>query len=223
MFSFDDVDSRSSGGFIQKAATVTAVTISGLASFQFFATYSGALLAGLVPPAFLSIAAGLIGLIVCEGSCLYWQWSLQNDADSKAQLAIAQAGYIVSLIVSVTITCLYFLLTSALVAPYLADIAHIIDAFAALTLVGIIGFQFVAKVQYSHVATQAAKAAQDAQIRALQHDAAYHVRQQSTRADLQNSLAELQKALPEYSRRRGGESAGQFIKERYGNGTGPKG
>lgn len=223
VFNLDDsLESRASGGFIQKAATIVAVSISGLASFQFFATYSGGLLAGIVPAQFLSIAAGLIGVVMCEAACLYWQWSVQHDADSKSQLQIAQAGYWLSLTISVVITVLYFALTSSLVAPYLQDVQHIIDAFAAVTLVAAIGAQFTLKISYGAAATQAAKALQDAQIRALQGEAAYVVRQQSTKADLQNSLAELQRVLPDVSRARGAQTAGEFISQRYGvNGANP--
>ena len=215
MFS-NDLEEKNSGGFVQTAATVTAVIISALASLQFFATYSGGLLAGIVPADFLSVAAGLLGVIMLEGSTLYWQYSVQHDADSKQQLSIARAGYMVSLIVSVTVTALYFLLTSSLIAPYVAEVQHIINAFAALVLVGIVSFQFVAKVQYSHAATKASQAQHDASLRALHNAADFKVKDASTRADLENALAELQKQLPEMSKQRGAAGAQQFIKERYG-------
>ena len=63
---FSDFNEHRSGGYLQTAATVIAVAISALASFQFFATYSGALLAGLVPDEFLAIAAGLIGGLIAQ-------------------------------------------------------------------------------------------------------------------------------------------------------------
>lgn len=211
-----DLDKRESGGFVQRAATITAVIISALASFQFFATYSGALLAGLVPGQFLSIAAGFLGVIMLEGSTLYWQWSIQHDADSNSQLTIGRAGYTVSLIVSVVVTGIYFLLTSSLVAPYIGDVIHLINGFAALTLVGIISFQFVAKVSYDHAATAATKAQQDASIRALHNSAEHTIRDASTRADLQNALAELDRQLPDVSKRRGVAGAQSFIAKRYG-------
>lgn len=218
MFS-QDLEQKESGGFFQTAATVTAVIISALASFQFFATYSGGLLAGIVPADFLSVAAGLLGVVMLEGSTLYWQYSVQHDADSKQQLSIARAGYMVSLIVSVMVTALYFLLTSSLIAPYVAEVQHIINAFAALVLVRIVSFQFVAKVQYSHAATKASQAQHDASLRALHNAADFKVKDASTRADLENALAELQKQLPEMSKQRGAAGAQQFIKERYGNPT----
>ena len=82
MFNFNEgLSNKRSGGFVQKAATVLAVAISGLASFQFFSSYSGALLAGLVPTEFLSIAAGLIGVFMLEGGTLL----LATTASSRTQ------------------------------------------------------------------------------------------------------------------------------------------
>jgi len=211
-----DLEQKESGGFIQKAATITAVFISALASFQFFATYSGGLLVGIVPAEFLSIAAGILGIVMLEGATMYWQYSVQNDADSKKQLDIAKAGYMVSLIISVTVTALYFMLTSSLIAPYVGQIMHIVNAFAALVLVGIVSFQFVAKTSYNHEATKASQAKHDASLRALHNAATFQILDASTRADLENALAEMQKRLPEVSRKRGIEGAGQFINERYG-------
>jgi len=218
MFSHD-LEQKNSGGFIQTAATVLAVIISALASYQFFATYSGALLAGLVPAQFLSVAAGLLGVVMLELATLYWQYSIQHDSDSQAQLAIARSGYTVSLVASVTVTALYFLLTSSLVAPYVAQVQHLINAFAALVLVGIVSFQFVAKVQYSHVATKASQAQQEAQLRALHNSAEFSIKEASTRSDLENALAALQEALPAASKKRGADGAKSFIAARYGNGV----
>jgi len=216
MFNLEDLENKRSGGFVQTAATVLAVFISALASFQFFTTYSGALLAGLVPETFLSVTAGLLGVIMLEGATLYWQYSVQEDADSRQQLSIARTGYTVSLITSVTVTALYFLLTSSLVAPYVQEVQHIVNAFAALVLVGIVSFQFTAKVQYGHAATKATKAQQDAQLRALHNSAEFSVKDAATRADLEAALATLNQALPEASRKRGYEGAAQFIASRYG-------
>ena len=216
MFNFTDLEERQSGGFLKTAATVLAVGISGLASFQFFAQFSGALLAGLLPAEFLSVGAGLICLAMLEGGTLFWQRSVQEDADSQQQLLIARAGYTVSLIASVTITCLFFLLSSSLVAPYLADVAHIVNAFAAFVLVAIISFQFTAIVSYNSAATKASAAQQEAKLRALHNSAEFSVKDASTRADLEHALAELQKALPEASRQRGTEGAQNFIAKRYG-------
>ena len=218
MFS-QDLEEKNSGGFVQTAATVIAVAISALASFQFFATYSGGLLAGIVPAEFLSIAAGLLGVIMLEGATMFWQHSVQNDADSQKQLAIAKAGYMVSLIVSVTVTALYFMLTSSLIAPYVGEIMHIVNAFAALVLVGIVSFQFVAKTSYNHEASKASQAKHDAALRALHNAASFRITDASTRADLENALAELQKQLPAVSRKRGQAGAQQFIDKRYGNPT----
>lgn len=210
-------DSHRSGGFLQSAATVIAVMISALASFQFFATYSGGLLAGLIPDAFLSIGAGLIGVIMLEGGALYWQRSLQYDADSEQQVQIARAGYLVSVILSVTITMLYFLMTSELVAPYLGDVAPVVNGFAAIVLIGIVGFQFTAKMQYSGAATTSVEARQRAEIGALANSARFTVERESTRADLAQMLSNIEAELPAASKEQGRRSAQSYLDSRYGN------
>jgi len=215
VFQLNDLENKVSGGFVQTAAKVFAVSISGLASFQFFATYNSGMLAGIVPAAFMSIAAGLIGVTMLEGATLFWQNSIQNDADSEPQLAIAKTGYLVSLVTSVVITLLYFLLTFSLIAQYIAEVQHIVNGLAVVVLVGIIGFQFVAKTQYDSVATKAERSKNDAILRALQNKAEHTVKDASTRADLEAILSELQRALPDQSRQRGTEGARQFIRERY--------
>ena len=213
---FTQFDDHRSGGFLQTAATVTAVAISALASFQFFASYSGALLSGLLPEAFLSAAAGLIGVVMLEGAALYWQRSLQHDADSQAQVQIARAGYLVSVILSVTVTMLYFVLSSSLVAPYMTEVLPVVNAFAALVLVGIVGFQFTAKMQYSGAATTSVEARQAAELRALQNTARYDVERETTRSDLSEALANIEKALPAASRKQGQQTAEEFLAARYG-------
>ena len=216
---FDSFSEHRSGGFLQTAATVIAVAISALASFQFFATYSGGLLAGLLPVEFLSVAAGLIGVVLCEGAALYWQRSVQFDADSQQQVQIAKAGYLVSVVASVTITMLYFLLTSDLVSPYLQEVQAVVDGFAALTLIGLVGFQFTAKMQYSGAATTSVEARQRAELGALANSARFTIERESTRSDLQQALANIEKALPEASRKRGRQEAETFVNSRYGNGV----
>ena len=216
---FTQFDEHRSGGYLQTAATVIAVTISGLASFQFFATYSGALLAGIIPAAFLAAAAGLIGVVMLEGGALYWQRSLQYDADSQTQVQIAKAGYLVSVTLSVIVTMLYFLLTSTLVAPYMADVEPIIKAAAALVLVGIVGFQFTAKMQYSGAATTSIEARQRSELRALQNTAKHSVDRETTRADLAEALASIERQLPEASKKQGQQAARDFIAARCGDGV----
>lgn len=210
-----DFDEHRSGGYLQTAATVVAVVISALASFQFFATYSSGLLAGLLPGEFLAVASGLVGVIMLEGGALYWQRSLQYDSDSQSQVQIARAGYLVSVALSVTVTMLYFLLTSSLVAPYLAEVQAVVNAFAALTLVLVIGFQFTAKMQYSGAATTSVEARQKAELRAMSNSARYSVERESTRADLQHALNDIEKALPEASRKRGQQEAQAYLGSRY--------
>ena len=217
---FTQFDEHRSGGYLQTAATTIAVIISALASFQFFASYSGGLLAGLLPGEFLSVGAGLIGVVMLEGGALYWQRSLQHDADSQAQVQIARAGYLVSVILSVTVTMLYFLLTSSLVSPYLADVQAIVNAFAALVLIGIVGFQFTAKMQYSGAATNSVEARQRAEIGALANSARFTIERESTRADLQEALANIEKALPEASKKHGQQEAASYIGARYGQDNG---
>ena len=217
---FTQFDEHRSGGYLQTAATVIAVTISALASFQFFATYSGALLAGIVPDAFLAVAAGLIGVIMLEGGALYWQRSLQHDADSGQQVQIARAGYLVSVIASVTITMLYFLLTSTLIAPYLAEVQAVIDGFAAIVLIGIVGFQFTASMQYRGAATNSVEARQKVEIGALANSARFTVERETTRADLAEALANIEKQLPAASKAQGAQAAQEFIAARYGQGDG---
>ena len=220
---FDSFDSHRSGGTLQTIATVVAVAISAAASFQFFAQFSGSLLSGLLPDEFLAVAAGLIGVVLCEGAALFWQRSLQHDADSQEQVQIARAGYFVSVTLSVVITMLYFLLTSDLVSPYIAEVQAVVDGFAALTLIGLVGVQFVLKMQYSGSATNAVEARQRSELGALQNSARFTIERESTRSDLQQALQSIEKKLPEASRKRGRKEADQFIGARYGledNGAG---
>lgn len=217
---FSQLEQHRSGGYLQAAATIVAVAISALASFQFFATYSGGLLAGLVPPDFLAIAAGLIGVTLLEGGTIYWQRSLQHDADSQQQVTIARAAYMVSMVLSVGVTMLYFLLTSSLIAPYVASVQHIINGLAALVIIGATGFQFVAKLSYSGAATTSVEARQRAELAALANMARFNVERESTRADLEQAIANIERALPDASRRRGRQDAGEYIAARYGPGQG---
>ena len=217
---FTQFDEHRSGGYLQTAATVIAVTISATASYQFFATYSGALLAGIVPEAFLSAAAGLIGVLMLEAGAIFWQRSLQHDADSDQQVQIARAGYLVSVVLSVVVTMLFFLLTSSLIAPYMADVAPIVNAFAAVILIGIVGFQFTAKMQYSGAATTSVEARQRAEMRAMQNTAKYSVERETTRADLAEALSNIERALPAASKAQGMQAAKEFISARYGKGDG---
>jgi len=220
---FDSFDERRSGGFLQGAATVVAVVISGLASFQFFSTYSGGLLAGLLPPEFLSLTAGLIGVTLLEGGTLYWQRSLQFDADSEQQVQIARAAYYVSMVLSVTVTMLYFALSSSLLAEYVDEVQYIVNGFAAVTIIFTTGFQFVAKLSYAGAATTSVEQRQRAELGALANTAKFTIERESTRSDLQQALQSIEKKLPEASRKRGRKEADQFIGARYGledNGAG---
>jgi len=106
----NQLDEKTSGGFLLTAATITAVAISALASFQFFATYANGLVSGIIPTPLAGVAAGVVGVVLLEGFALLWQRLLHSDADSKQQLTIAHTGYIVSLVASVSVTMPFFIM-----------------------------------------------------------------------------------------------------------------
>ena len=82
------------------------------------------------------------------------------------------------------------------------------------------GFQFTAKMQYSGAATNSVEARQKAEIRALQNTARYSVERETTRADLAEALANIERALPAASKEHGKQEAAAFLAARYGLGNG---
>ena len=215
MFQLDDLEGKKSGGWMQVIAKLVAVSISALASFQFFANYNSGILSDIVPEVFVKFAAGLIGVVMLEGATMFWAHSRQDDSDTDDQLEIAKWAYWVSLITSVSVTVLYFLLTFDLIAPYLEGIKPMINGLAAVILIGIIGFQFVAKTQYDNTAAAGQKNAADSKIRALQNKADMTVREAATRADVAAILANLNRQLPNASARRGLSQSRNILNDRY--------
>ena len=212
---FDQLYERQSGGILRGIGTITAVTISAVASWQFFTTFSGGFLGNALPPEWTAVLSGLLGVVLLEGATIFWKRMQLHDADSEGQIKWAKGGYRVSMILAVAVTALYFLLTMQMLEPYIVGIKAALDLAAALLLVGVISFQAVAILEYNASATAAEESDQRAELRAKVNKARHIADKASTEADLEHTLSNIEKHLPDASKAAGVKHAGTFFRSRY--------
>jgi len=204
------------GSYVHTLANVILITVSALASFSFFAVYSPQLVSHILPPTLSSLAAGLVGGFLLEGMTIVWQWLHDHHSDTHTQLSISRVGYVYSLVASVSVTAVYFVLSSSLITPYLTETFDAVISLSALgIIVATVSIQFVLSRQYAASSSKANEQQHKASLTAMGNTAKFEIQRQTTRANLQHTLGSIMQELPEASERHGKQRAKQYIREIY--------
>ena len=216
-FEIDNQQEKSSlAGYISTGFSVLLLGISGLASFAFFGTFAPGLLASLLPADLASIFAGLIGLLLMEGSVIAWHYLATRDADTQKQIALARAGYIFSLVLSVSVTVSWFALSSDLASSWVTGQTESTVKLASLLLLIVaVAAQFVLSSEYRRAAQATQEATHEAAYRAQASTAKHTVKQAQLKANLEGTVNNIMKRLPTAAAKHSQEQAENFIDHSY--------
>ena len=203
-------------GYVRLLFNVALIAISALASFSFFYYYSSGLLTAVLPPTLAGIGAGFIGVLLSEGAVLWWHFISVRDADTRAQMSLARVGYFFSLVLSVSVTAVYFLLSSSLIEPFLTpQFEDMVSLTALLIIVISVGVQFTLSREYSRQGSGTQRSEHEAVIRAESNRAKFVIQQQTNRANLERSVEGILREIPSASSNYGDQITREYLERVY--------
>ena len=215
---FLDSDQKGSplAGYIRGGFNIALIAISALASFSFFYYYSSGLLTAVLPPLLAGIGAGLIGVLLSEGAVLWWHFISVKDADTRAQMALARVGYFFSLVLSVSVTVIYFLLSSSLIDPFLTpQFENMVSLTALLIIVISVGVQFVLSREYSRTGSGTQRSEHEATLRAESNRAKFVIQRETNKANLTRSVSGILSEIPSASSSYGDKVTREYLERVY--------
>lgn len=177
--------------------TGALLVLSGVTSMAFFATYAWPMFAFLVGVDLAPYMAGLTGALCFEIASIVWSYLRANDAGTNGQIATATTAHWMALAGGVTVTIIYMVMSSELIAPYLDSRADLVLALIGMVLIvaGVAG-NFLAASLYLNSGPSHTQATHEADIRALQAGVYYQIAQETARATLSRTMEEIQRELP---------------------------
>ena len=189
--------------------------ISATTSMAFFAEYAGELFA-FVSPELSPYLSAITGALVFEGASVVWSWLRSHDSDTATQLTVASTGAWLSMAGGLAVTACYFLLNVSLLSERLDATAQTtISLMSGLLIIAGVALNFALAHIYRNSSEAQQQASQVAELRAMTAQAKHTIGRESTGAKLSQTIDNIRRGLPEYSRAHGRHDADQYLAKNF--------